>query len=111
MDLGGEAELVGDIGDCVTVVVDVDLVQHVVAEAEVVGATAGLLEAEPVGDQRHRVGCVGCDEGVDVGVVGRGIIGDEGRLPVAGGIDGDERRHREGGAEATSQEYASARWT
>ena len=71
-----EPELVGDVGDPVAVVVDVDLVEHVVAELEEVRAAGGLLQRDVVRDHRHRVRGIRADERVEVGAVGDGILGD-----------------------------------
>ena len=77
-----EGEVVGDVGLAVAVVVDVDAVQHVVAELEEVGAARRILERDVVGDDRDGVGPIGADERVGVGAVGDGILGDLGRLTV-----------------------------
>ena len=73
---GREPELVRDVGDAVAVVVDVDLVQHVIAELEEVGAASRILERDVVRDERDRVGFVRADEGVGVGVVGYRVLRD-----------------------------------
>ncbi len=73
---GVEAELVGDIGIGVVVVVDMDLVEDVVAELVEVRPTGRLLEGHVVGDYRDRAGVIGADEGVKVGAIGDGVLGD-----------------------------------
>ena len=65
------------------VVVDLELVEHAVAEAVEVRAALRILERDPGGDQRHRVGCVRTDERVYIGGVGLGIAADERRLAMA----------------------------
>ena len=82
--LGGELEQVGHVGLAVAVVVDVDAVQHVVAELVEVRAAGGILERDVVGDQRDRPGFVGmgADEGVGVGAVGHRVLGDLWRFTV-----------------------------
>ena len=99
LDLGREAELVDDVVDGVAVVVDVERVQHVVAEVVEVRPAGRLLERDPVGDQRDGVGLVGADEGVGVGVVGHRVLRDQRGLAVAGrprrrqgAHDGDQRQ-------------------
>ncbi|GAB3945433.1 hypothetical protein GCM10027614_37190 [Micromonospora vulcania] len=74
-DLGVEFEPVGDIRPTVTVVIDVDLVAHVVAELEEIRAPGRELQRHVVGDQRDRVGAVGADERVQIGAVGDRILG------------------------------------
>ena len=95
-DLGLEPELVRDVGVAVAVVVDVDLVQHVITELVEVRAAGRTLQRHVVGNQRDRVGCVGTDERVQVGAVGDRVLRDLGRLAV--------RRH-----DLTSLVCASAR--
>ena len=62
----------------VAVVVDVDLVEDVVAELVEVRAAVGRLERDVVGDQGDGGRVVGADERVQVGAVGDGILGDLG---------------------------------
>ena len=73
---GGEAELVGDVGPAVAVVVDVDLVQHIVAELVEVRAARRPLQRDVVGDQGDRVRLIRADERVHVGAVGHRVLGD-----------------------------------
>ena len=77
-----EPELVGDVGVGVVVVVDMDLVEDVVAELVEVRPTGGLLEGHVIGDYRDRAGVIGADEGVKVGAVGDGVLGDFGRFTM-----------------------------
>jgi hypothetical protein len=97
--VGRELELVGHVLDGVTVVVDVDLVQHVVAELVVVRAATRLLDGDEVGDEADGVGVAPVDEGIDIGVVGYRILGDGRCFPVTGGVGreheggGDDRSH------------------
>jgi len=77
-----ELELVGDVRLTVTGVVDVDLVQHVVAELEEVRAAGWVLQRHEVRDQRDGVGLVGTDERVDIGVVRGRVTGNSGCLFV-----------------------------
>lgn len=80
-----EAPAVGDIGDTVTAVVDLDVVAQVVAERVEVRAAVGLLHRNPVRHHGDGVGLVGAGERVHVGVVRPRVPGDQGRLTVAGG--------------------------
>jgi len=73
---GLEVERVGDVVLAVAAVVDVDLVEDVVAERVEVGAARRALQRDVVGDQRDRVGPVGADERVDVGAIGDRILRD-----------------------------------
>ena len=75
-DLGGEAELVGDVGGALAGVRDVDLVGHVVAELVEVRAAVGSLQRDVVGDQHDVVGLRRADERVDVGAVGNRVLAD-----------------------------------
>ncbi len=77
-DSGLEAELVDDVRPTVAVVVDVDAVEHVVAELEEVRATCGILERDVVGDECDGVGTIGAHEGVGVRRVGDGVLRDLG---------------------------------
>ena len=74
--LGLEVERVGDVVLAVAAVVNVDLVQHVVAERVEVRPARRALQGDVVGDQRDRVGLVGADEGVHVGAVGNRVLRD-----------------------------------
>jgi len=69
-------ERVGDVVLAVAAVVDVDLVEDVVAERVEVGAARRALQRDVVGDQRDRVGPVGADERVDVGAIGDRVLRD-----------------------------------
>jgi hypothetical protein len=80
--LGAEPELVRQIRPAVTVVVDVDLVEHVVAELEEGRPARRRLQRHVVGDQRDRVGLVGADERVQVGAVGDRVLADLRRFTV-----------------------------
>ena len=77
-----ESELVHDVGASVAVVVDLDLVQDVVAELEEVRAAGRLLEWDVVRDERHLRWVDGVDERVDVGVVGYRVFGDLGSFTM-----------------------------
>ena len=95
--LGAEAELVADVLVAVAGVVDLDLVEDVVAEAVEVRTAGGLLERDVVRENRDRIRPVRAHERVDVGVVGDRILGDQRRLSVARsgagiGAGTDERR-------------------
>ena len=83
LDAGLEAELVDDVVLGVAVVVDVDSIEHVIAELVEVRAASGRLERDPVRDQGDGVRCVRAHEGVGVSVVRQRIGGDERRLAVA----------------------------
>ena len=80
--LGAEAELVGDVRLAVAGVVDVDLVQDVVAELVEVRAAGRLLQRDVVGDQRDRARVIRADERVHVGTVGDRVLGDLRRLAM-----------------------------
>jgi hypothetical protein len=71
-----EAELIGDVRLAVPVVVDVDLVQHVVAELVEVRPARGQLQRHVVSDQGDGVGRIRADERVYVGAVGYRVLGD-----------------------------------
>jgi len=73
---GAEAELVRDVLDRVTVVVDLDLVENVVAELKEVRAAGRLLQRNVVRDDRHFRRVVRIDERVQVGVVRDRVLGD-----------------------------------
>lgn len=85
LDVRLEGEAVEQVALPVTVVVDVEVVLRVLGELVEVRAAAGLLEGDPVGDDRRRVGLVGADERVDVRVVVLGVARDQRGLPVTGG--------------------------
>ena len=99
-----EAKLVADLGQRVTVVVDVDRVQDVVAELEEVRAPGRQLQRHVVGDDRDGVGLVGADERVGVGVVGDGILADFGGFAM--------RRHLSSpcGVGAVSEPRRASAW-
>jgi hypothetical protein len=78
--------LIRDVVLRVAVVVDMNLVEHVIVEAVEVGATRGFFEGNVVGDDSDRVGPVWADESVDVSVVGARIPADERRFAVTRGI-------------------------
>jgi hypothetical protein len=59
LDVVAEAPLVGDVLDGVAVVVDVDRVEHVLAEVVVVRPAAGSLGGDPVGDEGDESACPG----------------------------------------------------
>src|SRR5262245_45755348 len=97
LDLRPERELVRDLRLPVPVVVDVDVVEDVVAELVEVRPSRRLLERDEVGDEHDLVGLLGVHEGVDVGVVRARVLADERRLPMARGErrPGDEAQQRE----------------
>jgi hypothetical protein len=64
------------------VVVDVDGVEDVLAELVEVGPSVGRLERDVVGDDGDVVGLLRADEGVEVGRVGDGVLGDLGRFTM-----------------------------
>src|SRR5215207_4893448 len=84
---GREPELVGDVGLRISVVVDVDLVEDVVAELVEVRSAGGALQRDVVGDQGHCVWLVRTDERVDVGVIGDQVLRDLRCLAVGGHAD------------------------
>src|SRR5580693_1208270 len=83
-DRAGEPELISDLRLSITIVVDVDLVEHFVAELVEVRSSVRTLEWNIVGDDRHGVRVVGADEGVEIRAVGDGILGDLGCFTVRG---------------------------
>jgi hypothetical protein len=88
-----EHEAVADVVAAVARVVDVQVVGRAVVEPVEVRASGGILEGNPVGDQRERPWCVGCREGVDVGVVRGGVERRQRRFAVA---RADAQRDRQG---------------
>jgi hypothetical protein len=74
--------LVGHVRLGVTVIVDVDLIEHVVAELEEVRAACRILEWDEVGDERDRVWGVRTDKRIDVGVVRCSVVRDTRRFLV-----------------------------
>ena len=58
------------------------LVEDVVAELVEVRPTGGLLEGHIVGDYRDRFGVIWADEGVKIGAIGDGVLGDFGRFTM-----------------------------
>ncbi len=75
-DLTGELELIADVRAAVVVVVDVDGIEDVVTELVEVGTAVGGLQGNVVGDQRHGAGLIGAHEGIEIGGVGDGVLGD-----------------------------------
>ena len=82
LDVGLEPELVDDVRIGVHVVVDHELIQHVVAELVEVRAAGRSLERDVVHDQGDGVRLVRADEGVRIGVVGDRILRDRRRLAM-----------------------------
>ena len=80
---GLELEPVVDVGLAVAVVVDLDLVADGRVEREEVRTAGRLLERDVVGDDRQLRRVTRVEERVQVGVVGRRIVGDERRFAVA----------------------------
>ena len=68
-----ERPAVGDVGLCVAVVVDVDVVVGSRSEGIEVRASRRLLERDPVADQGDRVRLVGGHESVEVGAIELGL--------------------------------------
>ena len=95
---GGEAELVLLVGHGVAVGVDVQLVQHVVAELVEVRSAGGLSNGLTLATSVSVPGVVRAHERVDVREIGDRIFGDQRCLPVAGGVgradEADERAPR-----------------
>ena len=77
-----EPELVHDVVLRIAVVVDVDAIEHVVAELVEVRSAAGRFEGNPVRDQRHRVRGIRAHEGIRVRVVRQRVRRDERRFTV-----------------------------
>jgi hypothetical protein len=69
-------------GETVTVVVDVDLIEHVLAELVEVRAARRSLKRDVVGDQGDGIRLVRTDERVDIGTVGHRVLGDPRRLAM-----------------------------
>jgi len=82
----GEDPAVGDVGLAVAVAVDVDVVVRAGLPRVEVRSAVGLLERDPVRDERDRVRLVRAGERVHVGVVVLRVPGGERRLAVAGGV-------------------------
>ena len=78
-----EVELVGHVLPSVSRRVDLELVEHVVAERVEVRPAGGLLERDVVGNDRDRVGPVGAHERVHVRVVRNRVLADRRSLSVA----------------------------
>ena len=97
--LGPEREPVGQVRLGVAVVVDVDVVGGVGGEREEVGSPVGCGERREARDERDAVGLVGADEGVQVGVVDRGVTGDHRCLAVAGRVGGTRSKAGQRGRE------------
>jgi hypothetical protein len=107
-----EAELVGDVLDAVAVVVDLEFVEDVIAEAIEVGTALWILERDPRRNERHRVGVIGTDERVHVGRICLGIAADERRFTVARGVGrhhlvADQRHDQRGKHQTLSHEDTS----
>ena len=79
-----EPEFIHDVGATVAGVVDVDPVQHLVAELEKVGSAGRILQRDVVADDGDGVGTIGADKGVGVGVVGNRVLGDLRGLTMRG---------------------------
>ncbi len=90
-----ESEVVVDVGDAVTGVVDVDRVEDARVEREEVRPARRLLQRDVVRDDRQSRGVGRVEEGVEVRVVGGGIAGDQRCLSMAGGEDRPDRRRRD----------------
>ncbi len=72
---GRESELVADVRGAVPGVVEVDLVEHVVAELVEVRSAVRRFEGDVVGDQRHRPLGVRAHERIQIGAVGYRVLG------------------------------------
>src|SRR5207244_1764054 len=79
-----EAKLVVDLADPISVVVDVNRVQHIVAELKEVRATRRSLEGNVISNQRYRVWLVRANKRVHVGIVRNWVLGDLGRFSMGG---------------------------
>jgi hypothetical protein len=81
-DERAERELVDHVLHAVAVVIDVDLVEHVIAEVPEVGATGRVFQRDVVGDDGYGVGRVRANERVEVCVVGDGVVTDLGSFTM-----------------------------
>src|SRR5207248_213202 len=79
-----EGEAVDDVADSIAVVVDVDLIQDVVAKLVEVRTGGGTLQRNVVRDHRDGVGRVRAHEGVGVGAVRDRVLGDLRSLSMRG---------------------------
>jgi hypothetical protein len=77
-----ESELIGDICSSIPIIVDVDLVQDIIAEFIEIWSTCRAFQGYLVSDQGDRVGLVRADKRVDVGIVGHWIFGNLGRFAM-----------------------------
>jgi glutathione synthase/RimK-type ligase-like ATP-grasp enzyme len=73
-----ETELIGDFGKPVSVIVDEDFIEDIVAKLKEVGATGWLLQRYIVADQGDRVWPVWADKRVGIGIISHGIFGNFG---------------------------------
>ena len=79
-------------------VVDINRVEHIIAEAGEVRPTGRLFERNVVGDDCDSVSPVGTDESVQVSIVGGRVLTDERRFAVAGSLgqaDKSPQHHRD----------------
>jgi hypothetical protein len=99
-DLCLEANLIGDIGsDVVLVVVDVDLVEHIVGEIEIIGARSRFLTRNHIHDQNGLVWILPTSEKIKVGDVCCWVVRDQRSFAMACGKDrrtDQERHHYQG---------------
>jgi hypothetical protein len=70
--------LVGDFSEGVPVIVDLDLVEDIIAKLKEIRATRWLLQRNIVADQGDCVWSVGADKGIDISIVSHGIPGNFG---------------------------------
>jgi hypothetical protein len=84
LDLGLEAELEGDVGNAVVVVVDLHFVEDAGVEREVIRSVRGLQKWIYIEDEDHPVGMLGTDEGKPIGDVGLLVQGGDGRFAMTG---------------------------
>jgi len=94
----GEAELEGEVGPGIAVVVDADLVERLRVEREVVGSAVGVLQRVVVGDEGDELfpARLVAAEHVEVRAIDLRLPRDERCLAMAGGER--HERHSGGGA-------------
>ena len=73
-----EPELVGNLGEGIPGVVDMDLIEDIIAKLIEVWPAVGGLQGDIVADQGDGTWLVRADKGVQIGAVGHRVLGDFG---------------------------------